>query len=446
VENETAGTVKFHIMNCISNPSLYQQGMKICIKSSSDGGKWVKGGDDIQYKISRISNLDYRRKHIYSLSFNYTFKTDREVVYFAYAYPYTYSNLWEDLTRIKESQQRLEAKKRFVRFDKLCTSNLGLLVPVLTITSRVNCENYNLVWEEEKALEDKENIFINSINKVKKHIFIGARVHPSETCGSFMAKGIIDFLISDNSSAVTLRSNYIFKIVPMINPDGVVAGNFRCSISGNDLNRKYLNADMHLHPTIFHIKELFKRIINKWNDKTSEPFELAIDLHGHNKKKCAFMFAPSFPAHEANSHKIKSIPKYIAERNQCFRLHSCKFANEKEKRQSFRLAIWKMYKIPRCYTLEASLHEYYDSNRKHTEFTPEAYESLGKSICESIYDFSTDKPKQRLLKVIKEEEHPIKRAGSVKVKSRLKALENLYINDMLRKVNLLPPTTAKMMK
>jgi cytosolic carboxypeptidase protein 2/3 len=50
-------------------------------------------------------------------------------------------------------------------------------------------------------------------------------------------KGVIDFLISDNTEAEYLRENYIFKLIPMVNPDGVIYGNFRCNLSGVDLNR-----------------------------------------------------------------------------------------------------------------------------------------------------------------------------------------------------------------
>lgn len=32
---------------------------------------------------------------------------------------------------------------------------------------------------------------------------------------------------------------FIFYIVPMLNPDGVIAGNFRTSYSGKDLNRQF---------------------------------------------------------------------------------------------------------------------------------------------------------------------------------------------------------------
>lgn len=54
-------------------------------------------------------------------------------------------------------------------------------------------------------------------------------------------KGIIDFLVGDSKEAVLLRERFVFKIVPMLNPDGVIHGNYRCSLSGNDLNRKWKN-------------------------------------------------------------------------------------------------------------------------------------------------------------------------------------------------------------
>jgi hypothetical protein len=38
-------------------------------------------------------------------------------------------------------------------------------------------------------------------------------------------EGIIDFLLSDSKQAEILRSTFIFKLVPMLNPDGVVLGN-----------------------------------------------------------------------------------------------------------------------------------------------------------------------------------------------------------------------------
>ena len=50
-------------------------------------------------------------------------------------------------------------------------------------------------------------------------------------------EGIIDFVMSDAPEAKILRDKYVFKIVPMLNPDGVIVGNYRCSLGVYDLNR-----------------------------------------------------------------------------------------------------------------------------------------------------------------------------------------------------------------
>jgi murein tripeptide amidase MpaA len=47
-----------------------------------------------------------------------------------------------------------------------------------------------------------------------------------------MMKGVIEFLVSNTPEARALRDNFVFKIVPIINPDGVINGNYRCSLSG----------------------------------------------------------------------------------------------------------------------------------------------------------------------------------------------------------------------
>jgi len=72
---------------------------------------------------------------------------------------------------------------------------------------------------------------------VRKAIILTARVHPGESNASWMMKGVIDYLVSDEPKSDFLRNNYVFKIIPMLNPDGVIVGNYRCSLVGQDLNR-----------------------------------------------------------------------------------------------------------------------------------------------------------------------------------------------------------------
>jgi len=47
-------------------------------------------------------------------------------------------------------------------------------------------------------------------------------------------EGVIKFLVSEHPKAISLRKNFIFYIVPMLNPDGVIMGNHRTDVLGYD--------------------------------------------------------------------------------------------------------------------------------------------------------------------------------------------------------------------
>jgi murein tripeptide amidase MpaA len=76
--------------------------------------------------------------------------------------------------------------------------------------------------------------------KDKKFIVINARTHSGETSSSWVLDGLIEEI--SNSPMIEewmLAENICFKIIPMLNPDGVFIGNYRTGIIGDDFNRKF---------------------------------------------------------------------------------------------------------------------------------------------------------------------------------------------------------------
>jgi cytosolic carboxypeptidase protein 5 len=62
----------------------------------------------------------------------------------------------------------------------------------------------------------------------KPIVFLTARVHPGESPASFVLNGIINFILNESSEqARIIREKFVFKIIPILNPDGVYRGYYR---------------------------------------------------------------------------------------------------------------------------------------------------------------------------------------------------------------------------
>ena len=77
-------------------------------------------------------------------------------------------------------------------------------------------------------------------------------------------ESILSTLNEGSSLARELRNKYIFYIIPMLNPDGVVAGNYRTSLFGKDLNRTYNYQRRYAFPETYNLMQLAKKLKAKY--------------------------------------------------------------------------------------------------------------------------------------------------------------------------------------
>mmetsp|Transcript_13479 Transcript_13479/g.11544 ORF Transcript_13479/g.11544 Transcript_13479/m.11544 type:complete len:495 (+) Transcript_13479:437-1921(+) len=369
---------RFNIINMMKPDSLYNCGMKPLIYSDAHARYkkigWHRDGYDICYYQNNMKRRN--AGYYYTLTFTIKFKHDHDTVYLAHCFPYTYSDLNQYLRSIEEDP----IKKNKFRRRPLCQTIAGNNCDCLVITN-----------------------FQNDIDasKEKKGIAITARVHPGETQASFVMEHIIDFLIGPSVEAKLLRDNFIIKIVPMLNPDGVLNGNYRCALSGVDLNRSWIDPSKKLHPTIFSTKLMLKKM------KEERDLILYCDIHGHSRKKNIFMYGC-----QGKDTKRKELIFPMLYRNNCdfFSIKDSSFNIQKDKESTARVNIWRELNILNCYTLEISFCGPDFGKFEYLHFNYDMFREMAVTFCHSILDM-TDPDQAKVNKIMEEIEQNILKAS-----------------------------------
>ena len=339
-----------------------------------------------------------KKIYFYTLSFSHTFDYDNDTVFFALAVPYRYTKLLEFLKRIEGEVK--ESKISYKR-DELCKSVGGLSVPKIIITAP---KNVGLELYKRKA------------------IVITGRVHPSETVGSYVMEGILEYLLSNSAS--DLRATYIFYIMPMLNPDGVICGNSRCGLMGVDLNRRWESPSSLANPTIYHCKELIKSISNR------REVLMFCDLHGHSKKMNSFIYGCNIAANGGFTSwtKVRLLPRVIAKRSSLFSYPDCRFMVKPDKQGTGRVVVWKEFSITNSFTLETSMFGYRIGEITviviQRQFSMQDYLNIGSEVMQSIVEYNA---------MLKSIEFELKINGGWLKPIRLKQLTGVLAQDRLEK-------------
>ncbi|XP_049312236.1 cytosolic carboxypeptidase Nna1 isoform X3 [Bactrocera dorsalis] len=404
---------RFSIVNLVKSDSLYNDGMRplmystISAKQINEG--WRRCGTNIAYyrNDDDTPSEEEDENSSYTLTFNIEFKHDNDTVYFAHSYPYTYSDLQDYLMTI----QKDPVKSKFCKLRLLCRSLAGNNVYYLTVTAPV---------ADEEAM------------RKKKAIVVSARVHPSETPASWMMKGLMDFITGDTLAAKRLRHRFIFKLIPMLNPDGVIVGNTRNSLTGKDLNRQYRTVIRETYPSIWYTKAMVKRLIDEYK------VVLYCDMHAHSRKHNIFVYGCENKRNPEKKLTEQVFPlmlhKNVADK---FSFESCKFKVQRSKEGTGRIVVW-MLGITNSYTIEASFGGSSLGSRKGTHFHTADYEHMGKAFCETLLDYGDDTPNKvkrmtrhmKQIKRIRKREKREKKALKLKKMAeqerlRLKIIERL---------------------
>lgn len=116
-------------------------------------------------------------------------------------------------------------------------------------------------------------------------------MHSGETSSSYALEGIINFLLSQTKESNLLLKNFVFLIVPVLNPDGVFHGTYRMDTVGHNLNRFYSTAQSHKQPSIFAVQTL----VNHYGSR----IVFFMDFHSHpHPNKGSFIYGNSMPSVE----------------------------------------------------------------------------------------------------------------------------------------------------
>ncbi|KER28567.1 hypothetical protein T265_13549, partial [Opisthorchis viverrini] len=470
---------RFNIINCEKPSSQFTSGMQpllFSVREALDGRcYWRRAGKFINYYRNHFVRTTHGKRvadgnTYHTTTFTIQFPHTGDVCYLAYHYPYTYTRLLADISRWQE-QSSSGDRKLYFRVQQLTRTILENPVPVITITElpdNQSGENDSLD-QQKRELKSSESPSVQDnaiISDQKPYIFLTARVHSGESNSSWVMQGLIDRLVSSEEKMVQLRRTFIFKIVPMLNPDGVICGkrakpvvgcrrsfsnlmsgalriymyrdisnivatetwgglvqhiqlpgnitnerfssvpgffhlcvllghirimlsirevhsfqisiilivvclshpfssSHRCSMAGKDLNRRWINPSVDIHPTIYHTKKLLHLL----HACERQPY-IYIDFHGHSRMKNIFIYGcsplESWKSPDLHNPTYRSYGRGVEDRSYrhlaevldtvapAFAKRSCLYSVNRAKETAARIAVWREFSVVRSFTIEAS--------------------------------------------------------------------------------------------
>ncbi|KRX01295.1 hypothetical protein PPERSA_11742 [Pseudocohnilembus persalinus] len=439
---EYVSTQKYWFFFSVTGIQVIQT-VKFQIKKVNSLWATVKSADLYRpvYKVKnqswkRIENpVVFSKDEYIDVSFDFTFKEEGPI-YFAFSYPYTYT---ECLEYSNQLYQKFKDDTIFYFHKEVLTlSYQKRFLELITISSHEG---------KQDQLEDKidPQLFpqvpeqtckrAHKFRNNKPIIFISGRVHPSESPSSFALKGVLDFLTDKNDArAMFLRKYFVFKIIPMLNPDGVYNGHYRMDTFGQNLNRFYKNPDSEKQSSCYAVR----KIAEYWSKDKRLYFYC--DFHAHSGKKGCFFYGNALDDFVLQVESLL-FAKILSLNCINFEYDDCNFSkkqmtskdrNEAQTKDgSSRVNLYKIGNLIHSYTLECGFHmsniiqelaSPSQTNKKFTEknkqygfvedeyenvhgevyrngapfYNPQIFQNIGKNILITILDMHQKNPYSRI--------------------------------------------------
>lgn len=325
---------------------------------------WYRDG----YKICYYQNSLKKKSggYYYTLTFCIKFEHDFDNVYMAHGYPYTYTR---QVVFLKELANN-EYSRRHFRKKLMCQTVAGNDCDMLVITNHADSTNL----------------------RTRKGVFLTSRVHPGENMASYLMENCIKILTGPSLLAKVLRDNFVFYVVPMLNIDGVIIGNYRCNLSAVDLNRQWSEPSKKLHPTIFHTKQMLRKM------KEERDVFLYCDFHGHNRKKNIFIYGCP---NKDNSRRELIFPMFMQRNCEVFSMKDSLFQIQKDRESCARIALFKEFNIINSFTMEISFLGSNFGKYESFHFNKKLFMHMSEGFLQSILD-STDVSSEKFKEVTEE--------------------------------------------
>lgn len=346
----TTENIKMKKRNIYRRPVFRESGAGA--PQSSGYSSFARIRDPVRYSTNTRNIDEYGEYHLH---FRHRVLTDCRAVYFAMTFPWSYCDSQRSLATIDRAIENYDSTIYYHRTTLTYTLD-NRKMDLLTITTNVSKRDQEAHLPFNHIFPDGN---IPQSFPDKPVVIITARVHPGEVPGSHVFNGVLDFLLDrEDLRAKALRDNFVFLLVPMLNPDGVARGHYRQDQLNKNLNRYYSYPTREKQPTLFAIRQLIKRF------KTILYY---IDLHAHNSKRGTFLIGNqlygSFHVQNLIFAKMLSMNTVHVDFNKCqfnskvlasYPVPVGKKAAKMNKGGTARVAIHNLIGVTKCFTLEMS--------------------------------------------------------------------------------------------